>query len=603
MRVFEYEYKDIVSFGADLKKLKKWCDSRSVSNVLFHVYTTSKNNSELDSVLQTITDILPESIYVGASTSGNIINGELSPNDISVTATVFEDKDTTVSVYQYSFTEDTIELMADQIVTMVNNDQSIKAVEFLVTLQGLSMSGMCSELSKIREEVNIYGGAALNNEMNDDEVIVYSSKGEITDKSVVFVLYGGSNIRTDAFFVGGWNPLGRKIKITRAERNRLYELDGMPAYDIFHNYLGIANDESFFVNSLEFPLLMNINDVDILRAPTKCNDDGSILMTADMKEGAYAHLSYGDPKTILKTVNQYGQRVQAFDAQAVYIFSCAARKTFWGGSSQETKPFVTLAPTTGLYTAGEFVRTGRNINLHNVTMVVVSMSECAAGEGLGNEFRMPDSAMLEGQISLVNRLASFIDKATEELEAANLQLSVMAITDGMTHLFNRMETQKRISNEVMTGATSGDDSKFPSLIMIDIDNFKAVNDCCGHSEGDRVIKSLAAMIRSVLNKRISVPGAADTATGFSDTGPCAGRWGGEEFMILLPHTSIVQAHDIAEAMRSEFNCLEFPQAGYQTISLGVARAVRGENVDMLCGRVDKALYEAKKTGKNKVVVK
>ena len=74
-------------------------------------------------------------------------------------------------------------------------------------------------------------------------------------------------------------------------------------------------------------------------------------------------------------------------------------------------------------------------------------------------------------------------------------------------------------------------------------------------------------------------------------------------MILLPKTSLSEAADIAEAMRLEFNNIAFTQAGHQTISVGVTRAVRGENVDMLCGRVDQALYEAKKTGKNKVVVK
>jgi len=608
MRVFEYTYRDSSEFKAEIEKLRAWCNTHSASNVLFHVYTQDSKDPNIGTVLHIISTVIPRALYVGASTSGNILDGELSDADICVTATVFEDPETTVQIHQYSLTDDTVERVCDQVVQMVNSNNDITAVEFLLTIQGMSMTGLCEKLSGIREDVKIFGGAALNKFMDDNDVVVFSKVGDISDKSIVFVLYGGKNLFADAFFIGGWNPLGHQLKITRCTRNRLYELDGKPAYDTFSNYLSIKNDENFFVNSLEFPLLMNINGVDILRAPTACNPDGSLNMTADMTEGAMAHLSYGDPWTILRTVNQFGLRVQDFDPQAIYIFSCAARKTFWDSSSKETKPFTSLASTTGFYTAGEFVRTGQHINQHNVTLVVVSMREGPAKRDPDKLFHMEHSQDLSGQVSMVNRLANFIDKATQELEEANFRLSVMAVTDGLTKIFNRLEIQRRISSEVILGVTSGEDSNLPSLIMIDIDNFKSVNDCCGHSEGDNVIKGLANMIKDVIDKR--APGSpgrrwsdGDLVSGRMEGVPCAGRWGGEEFMILLPKTSLSEAADIAEAMRLEFNNIAFTQAGHQTISVGVTRAVRGENVDMLCGRVDQALYEAKKTGKNKVVVK
>ena len=525
-----------------------------------------------------------------------------------VTATVFEDPDTTVEIHQYSLTEQTEKTVTDKVVDLVNSRPDIKAVEFLVDIHGLSMTGFSNRLSEMREEVIIFGGGALNLDMDETNTNVFSKVGDISDKSVVFIMYGGKNVFADAFYVEGWNPLGHKLKVTRAVRNRLYELDGKPAYDTYDNYLSIKNDENFFINSLGFPLIANINGVNILRAPTACYEDGSLSMTADIPEGELVNLSYGDPWTILKTVNQFGIRVQEFAPQAIYIFSCAARKAFWDGDSTETKPFTSLAPTTGFYTSGEFVRTGKNINQHNVTMVIASMREGGITRDPDRLFHMENAAALSGQVSMVNRLANFLDKATQELEEANTRLSVMAVTDGMTGLFNRMEIQRRISSEVMQAVSSGDDSKLPCLIMIDIDNFKSVNDVCGHNEGDRVIKGLCQMISEVIDKRApGAPGRKRTeiemVTVFKDSTPCAGRWGGEEFMVLLPSTDLNTAVDIAEFMRIEFSKIRFSQAGSQTISLGVTRAVRGENSDMLCGRVDSALYEAKKTGKNKVVHK
>ena len=134
----------------------------------------------------------------------------------------------------------------------------------------------------------------------------------------------------------------------------------------------------------------------------------------------------------------------------------------------------------------------------------------------------------------------------------------------------------------MTMQTSGT----MSLIMLDLDNFKMVNDIFGHGEGDRVIIALSDVLRQVLHD-------VDSAY--------IGRWGGEEFMVLLQNEDINAAVALAEKIRKTFASLSFETAGHQTVSIGVTQARAGENSDMLCSRVDKALYRAKENGKNQVV--
>ena len=82
----------------------------------------------------------------------------------------------------------------------------------------------------------------------------------------------------------------------------------------------------------------------------------------------------------------------------------------------------------------------------------------------------------------------------------------------------------------------------------------------------------------------------------------AGRWGGEEFMVLLPDADEKRAAQIAELFRQHFAMIPFEKAGKQTVSVGVTEIRADENTDAACMRVDDALYEAKRTGKNKVVV-
>jgi len=126
-----------------------------------------------------------------------------------------------------------------------------------------------------------------------------------------------------------------------------------------------------------------------------------------------------------------------------------------------------------------------------------------------------------------------------------------------------------------------------SLLMIDIDHFKSINDRFGHAAGDAAIRDIAARIEA---RR--PPGAT------------AGRLGGEEFALLLPGTSLAEARALAEALVSDTAAASFDfeiqTIGY-TISLGVAQAEPGEDFDEFVARADTALYRAKREGRNRVV--
>ena len=126
--------------------------------------------------------------------------------------------------------------------------------------------------------------------------------------------------------------------------------------------------------------------------------------------------------------------------------------------------------------------------------------------------------------------------------------------------------------------------------MMDLDDFKKVNDTYGHKEGDNVLIGLANVLRDTLKDCYIIDGDI-------------GRWGGEEFMILLPGFDADKAKKIADILLKNFSDIEFELAGHQTMSLGVTEYINGEDVDVLTMRVDAALYDAKANGKNQVVVR
>ena len=592
MKQFQFDYEGEDKFISMIKRIRQWCNASVVSNVLFQIYTENMNKNIVQSICGMIEKEMPKAFYMGCSTNGNIILGDKSKGSISIVCTVYEYPSTKIEVLQYNLSEEKAKYVADSLTEYVARHPWVKSIMTYTTMRGMSMTDYCNYLCELPKNIVFCGGGAFSGDINDSAAFVFSSVGQISDHAAVFLMTGGEDYFVEALHVTGWKPLGRSLHVTKADGAVLYELDGKPAYETYYKYLNIKKDDNFFYNTLEFPFLYELNGMDILRAPTGCNSDGSLVMTADITEDVNARIAYGDPWTILDSVFDAATSFQEFIPETFTVFSCAGRRTFWGDDeiSKETKPFQSLAPTSGFYTSGEFLRNGDYVNQHNVTLVIEAQREGNIDDKHVPRVEM-DRSEFSGKVSMINRLATFIQAATEELEEANKQLQLSAITDGMTKLLNRREIQHRKrekAREFENHSVNGMAKVGASLIMMDIDNFKSVNDNYGHKEGDRVIIALAEMLRKTVAEKC--PDAS------------IGRWGGEEFMVLCPSFNTDEAKGLAETFRKKFSDIRFENCGKKTISLGVTELIAGENSDICCVRVDDALYQAKNSGKNKVVV-
>lgn len=154
-----------------------------------------------------------------------------------------------------------------------------------------------------------------------------------------------------------------------------------------------------------------------------------------------------------------------------------------------------------------------------------------------------------------------------------------ASTDLLTGAYNRYRFTELFEIELQRITRYGGSL---ALIMFDIDHFKDINDDCGHTAGDMVLKAIAHRIRDLIR-------ASDVLV----------RWGGEEFMILVPHTG-EQAVDLAEKLRDAIERNDFKLVPKVTASFGVAAYRPGDTLETLYARTDEALYRAKHQGRNRV---
>ena len=166
---------------------------------------------------------------------------------------------------------------------------------------------------------------------------------------------------------------------------------------------------------------------------------------------------------------------------------------------------------------------------------------------------------------------------------AKKQLEQVASIDKLTGLYNRRMIDEFINIEVETHKRNPYDGL--SVIMIDIDYFKNVNDTFGHQIGDMVLSQSAKLM--IENSRKS---------------DIKGRFGGEEFLIICPQTTAESALKLAEKIRTAIESFKFEEVGYKTISLGISTFENNDTVESLIKKADTALYQAKNSGRNKVVL-
>jgi len=192
-------------------------------------------------------------------------------------------------------------------------------------------------------------------------------------------------------------------------------------------------------------------------------------------------------------------------------------------------------------------------------------------------------------VAWISLLRRHVSAQTRQLRRANERLTELSTRDPLTHAFNRRHFDQALESEWLRAGRSG---RPLSLVMVDIDCFKSLNDKCGHLQGDD------CLIRVVRALQASAQRSADLVA----------RYGGEEFAIILPETDRDGALQIAESMRATVVSLAMPHPAYPidpfvTISAGVTtfQAPSEACVAGIVEAADRALYEAKRTGRNRVV--
>ncbi|CAJ0783332.1 hypothetical protein LMG7141_01376 [Ralstonia condita] len=308
------------------------------------------------------------------------------------------------------------------------------------------------------------------------------------------------------------------------------------------------------------------------------DDSGRVTNFVSVQQDISAYVQAEHTNRLLaRALDATSDPVMLTDANARIIFANTAFAKSTGYTVDEIQ-----GSTPALFKSGK----------HDETFYAAMRRSLASGRDFRATFinRRRDGTLYHAEQSIspifdekgcISHYVSVSKDITKRVEREQALLRA-ATKDKLTGLHNRHHGEKVLAEAYITARTL----EHPlTLVMCDIDHFKQINDRFGHPTGDRILVELAGLLKQAVRSRDAVI-----------------RWGGEEFMIVLEDCAQKDAVDLAERIRDRVNAYEDAEVGSLSLSLGLATLAPDEAIDKLISRADSALYDAKRSGRNRLSV-
>lgn len=544
-------------------------------HILISIYTHWNKPETIREMTRLFCDAFPQAEIAGMTTAGGIENGRMHLRQTIVTIQFFEKSNVHAAIYDFS--KESMSALGERALADCQKEKDLSAVLLFLTQQYYDFEPFLTTLDKLSKDIPICGGYA-HTYLQEDGIYVFT-KDAILSRGILLITYAGAvQVLTES--VMGWQPLGRTMTITAMDGPLVIRsLDHEPAAYFYQKYL---HSTDFEKSQLLFPLVRNAHQFRLAVLPLDAKSNGALQTNVISHVGDQVQMAYGDPDQVILSSHKALDHIERFAPAGMLLISCVTRRYFLKEDvNQILSAYSDFCVAPGGYVNGELIRIEGKTQTTNMTLISVCFREGEAP--LVNTAKKHHTPVVLGEaLSTVQRLATFITETTKELAETQKQLSFAASHDSFTGLLNRGSIEKMLCR--CHEDASARQLAF-SALMIDLDTFKHINDTFGHNKGDEVIREVAAIMKRMIRP-----------TDF------AGRWGGDEFVIILPGTTLANARIVASRLQQAFQTIQLPDHSFLTASIGCTTASPDETEQTFYKRMDDALYLAKEGGRNRIIL-
>lgn len=544
-------------------------------HILISIYTHWNKPETIREMTRLFCDAFPEAEIAGMTTAGGIENGRMHLRQTIVTIQFFEKSDVHAAIYDFS--KESMSALGERALADCQKEKDLSAVLLFLTQQYYDFEPFLTALDKLSKDIPICGGYA-HTYLQEDGIYVFT-KDAILSRGILLITYAGAvQVLTES--VMGWQPLGRTMTITAMDGPLVIKaLDHKPAIHFYQKYL---HSTDFGKSQLLFPLVRNAHQFRLAVLPLDAKSNGALQTNVFSHVGDQVQMAYGDPDQVILSSREVLCHIERFVPEGMLLLSCVTRRYFLKEDiNQILSAYSDFCVTAGGYVNGELIRIAGKTQTTNMTLISVCFREGEAP--LVAATRKPHAPVVLGEaLSTIQRLATFVTETTKELAETQKQLSFAASHDSFTGLLNRGSIEKMLCR---CHEDARERQLAFSALMIDLDTFKHINDTFGHLKGDEVILEVARIMKRMIRP-----------TDF------AGRWGGDEFVIILPGTTLPGALIVANRLQKAFQTIQLPDHSFLTASIGCTTASSNESEQIFYKRMDDALYLAKEGGRNRIIL-
>ncbi|KFZ37801.1 hypothetical protein HR45_08065 [Shewanella mangrovi] len=566
----------------ELRQLQAWSAKYPQGNVLAQIYSKNPQPGWLKTLAEQLHKVMPNVTVVGCSAMGIVCSERYMFNSTVISLLRFEHAEFQAQMltcddgHEYQQGRQIAAALALQ-------QRDIQGVLLLANPTKIATTQLLRGMSDELVNVPIFGGLAGDFNQNLSTEVVFEQHS--CRAGAVVVAFYGESLRIQTFNYLGWTPFGEVMTVTQADGDTVGTIDNIPAYDLYHYFIGIEK-EGFFSAAMEFPLMVNHGGKMVARVPVAVGKQHELVFLAPLAPGDAVQFGYGDVNTILSDLSYAREELLQFAPEGILVFSCCCRQSFLQDDQRaEIQPFEELAPVAGFFSFGEFDTANLPQDVLNATIVSVAFSEQPApplrAESL--QVKARSDVKMSRNLNRLQRLMCFISRMTDKLNAKNQELTRLAQLDSLTGILNRRAFDELLAQEFQHCRVI----QAPlSLMVIDLDLFKQINDDFGHALGDQLLRNMVEIVHRCIRH----------SDGFA-------RFEGDCFMLLLPQTQYGEALTIAERIRScvaqQLTIKGMPELPMVSCSIGVAKMHEvDDHQALLLERADQALTRAKQAGRN-----
>jgi len=340
-------------------------------NILIQIFSGIIDENKIKDIVSSIKKQLPSSHIIGSTTAGEILDGKMLDETITISISVFEK-----TVVKSKFYKDE-ELDDDSFIDKVFNNLVVQNTKVLIIFSdGLKSNGeeIIKKISSKNQDIIIAGGRAGDNNIFNKTFVF--SDDDYSQNGFVAASLSSDILNPHNDYILYWNTIGQDMVVTNSQDNILNEINHKKVIDIYKHYLGDDVANTLPNSGIEFPLIFQKDSVQIARAPVAVLPNGSLLFGGNIPVGTKVKFGFGNVEAIKDKSFKSFESIKKHPAEAIFIYSCSARKALVQKDLEvEFSLLKSIAPTSGFFTYGEYFHTSTSNELLNITTTFLALSE------------------------------------------------------------------------------------------------------------------------------------------------------------------------------------------------------------------------------------